>query len=65
MTETIPRTDWTRRQAEALFDLPFADLMWQAQSVHRAVFAANEVQFSTLLSIKTGGCPARRGAMRC
>jgi biotin synthase len=57
MTDTTPRTDWTRAQAEALFDLPFADLMWRAQTVHRAVFAANEVQFSTLLSIKTGGCP--------
>ena len=51
------RTDWTRAEAAALFDLPFADLMWRAQSVHRANFAANEVQFSTLLSIKTGGCP--------
>ncbi len=44
-------------KATALFDLPFADLMWRAQTVHRANFAANEVQFSTLLSIKTGGCP--------
>ena len=51
------RTDWTRAEAAALFDLPFADLMWQAQGIHRAAFAANEVQFSTLLSIKTGGCP--------
>ena len=56
MTETT-RTDWTRAEAAALFDLPFADLMWRAQNVHRANFAANEVQFSTLLSIKTGGCP--------
>ncbi len=57
MIDPTPRTDWTRPQAAALFDLPFADLLWQAQGVHRAVFAANEVQFSTLLSIKTGGCP--------
>lgn len=51
------RIDWTRAEIAALFDLPFADLFWQAQGVHRANFRANEVQFSTLLSIKTGGCP--------
>nr|ART36152.1 B352 [uncultured bacterium] len=51
------RTDWTRDEIAALFDLPFADLMFAAQTIHRAHFAANEVQLSTLLSIKTGGCP--------
>ena len=51
------RTDWTRDEVAALFDLPFADLMYRAQTVHRAGFDANEVQLSTLLSIKTGGCP--------
>jgi biotin synthase len=51
------RTDWTRDEVAALFDLPFADLMFAAQTVHRAHFDANEVQLSTLLSIKTGGCP--------
>jgi biotin synthase len=44
-------------QARALFEQPFADLIFRAQSVHRAHFDANEVQMSTLLSIKTGGCP--------
>ena len=48
---------WTRPTARALFELPFADLIFRAQSVHRAHFDANEVQMSTLLSIKTGGCP--------
>jgi biotin synthase len=48
---------WTVPQAQALFALPFADLIFRAQSVHRAHFDANEVQMSTLLSIKTGGCP--------
>ena len=48
---------WTRPAARALFELPFADLIFRAQSVHRAHFNANEVQMSTLLSIKTGGCP--------
>jgi biotin synthase len=51
------RTDWTRAEIRALFDLPFLDLLYEAQSVHRRFHAANEVQLSTLLSIKTGGCP--------
>ena len=51
------RHDWTRAQVRALFDLAFPDLMFRAQSVHRANFAPTEVQISTLLSIKTGGCP--------
>ena len=51
------RHDWTREELAALFALPFADLIFRAQSVHRRHFAANEVQISTLLSIKTGGCP--------
>ena len=46
------RTDWTREEITALFDLPFNDLMFEAQSVHRANFPRNEVQLSTLLSIK-------------
>ena len=53
----VPRSDWTREEIAALFALPFADLMFRAQSVHRAHFDANQVQTSTLLSIKTGGCP--------
>jgi biotin synthase len=51
------RTDWTREEVAALFDLPFADLLYEAQTVHRANHPRNEVQLSTLLSIKTGGCP--------
>ncbi|WP_327752108.1 biotin synthase BioB [Sphingobium sp. SJ10-10] len=54
---TTARTDWTRDEIAALFDLPFNDLMFEAQSIHRANFPRNEVQLSTLLSIKTGGCP--------
>jgi biotin synthase len=48
---------WAVADIEALFDLPFNDLLWKAQQVHRENFDANEVQLSTLLSIKTGGCP--------
>ena len=53
----MTRTDWTRAEISALFDRPFLDLMYEAQTVHRRFHAANEVQLSTLLSIKTGGCP--------
>ena len=51
------RHDWSVAEAEKLFVLPFNDLLFRAQSVHRAHFPANQVQLSTLLSIKTGGCP--------
>jgi biotin synthase len=51
------RHDWTRDEVTALFNLPFADLIFKAQTVHRAHFDPNAVQVSTLLSIKTGGCP--------
>jgi len=54
---TQARTDWTRDEIAALFDLPFMDLLYEAQSLHRAHHPRNEVQLSTLLSIKTGGCP--------
>jgi len=48
---------WPRAEVEALFELPFMELLFRAQQVHREHFDASEVQLSTLLSIKTGGCP--------
>jgi biotin synthase len=51
------RHDWTLQEVEDLFALPFLDLLFHAQRVHRAHHEANAVQMSTLLSIKTGGCP--------
>lgn len=51
------RHDWTRAEVLALFDQPFSDLMYQAQTVHRQHFDPNTVQVSTLCSIKTGACP--------
>ena len=51
------RHDWTREQVRALFELPFPELIFRAQSIHRHHFDPSEVQISTLLSIKTGGCP--------
>jgi biotin synthase len=49
--------DWTREEIGALFALPFPELMFRAQTAHRQHFDPTEVQISTLLSIKTGGCP--------
>jgi biotin synthase len=51
------RNDWTLEEARALFALPFNDLIYHAQRVHRLTFDPNRVQVSTLLSIKTGACP--------
>ncbi len=52
-----PRHDWSREEIRALFDLPLSELIFRAQSIHRVHFDPTEVQLSTLLSIKTGGCP--------
>ena len=54
--ETTLRHDWTVEEVEKLYQLPFSDLMFEAQTVHRQHFDPNAVQVSTLLSIKTGGC---------
>jgi biotin synthase len=53
----LVRNDWTREEVRALFALPFPELMFEAARVHRLYFDPAEVQISTLLSIKTGGCP--------
>jgi len=57
MAETDIRNDWTVAEIEGLFALPFNDLLFRAQTIHREHFDANQVQVSTLLSIKTGACP--------
>ena len=59
LPRSLPETGqrWRVADVEALYELPFFDLLYRAQQVHRANFDANEVQLSTLLSIKTGGCP--------
>ncbi|MFT6957080.1 MAG: biotin synthase [Halieaceae bacterium] len=51
------RHDWTRAEVQRLYDLPFNDLLFRAQTIHRQYFDPNQVQISTLLSIKTGACP--------
>lgn len=55
--QTTQNQPWTQAQIEALYALPFMDLLWQAQQVHRAHHKTNSIQLSSLLSIKTGGCP--------
>uniref|UniRef100_A0A486XSS0 Biotin synthase n=1 Tax=Rheinheimera sp. BAL341 TaxID=1708203 RepID=A0A486XSS0_9GAMM len=54
--QAVVRHDWTLAQVNALYALPFNDLLFQSQTVHRQHFKPNEVQVSTLLSIKTGAC---------
>lgn len=56
-----PRHDWTLPEVEALFDLPFTELLFQAANVHRRWFDPTEVQLSQLLSVKTGGCAENCG----
>ncbi|HUE66308.1 MAG TPA: biotin synthase BioB [Rhizomicrobium sp.] len=55
--EFAPRSEWSRAEIAALFALPFTELLFRAQSAHRTHFDPIQVQISTLLSIKTGGCP--------
>jgi biotin synthase len=57
MPANAVRNDWTRAEVGRIFDLSFNDLLFHAQQIHRAHFDPNAVQISTLLSIKTGGCP--------
>lgn len=52
-----PTTHWTIKKVVELYDLPFMDLLWQAQTIHRSYHPVNQVQLSSLLSIKTGACP--------
>lgn len=57
MASSLPRNDWTREEVRSLFALPFPELIFRAAQIHRENFDPSEVQISTLLSIKTGGCP--------
>lgn len=57
LNQASVRHDWSIKEVNALFMVPFSDLMFQAQTIHRQNFDPNQVQVSTLLSIKTGACP--------
>lgn len=56
-TKTTFKNNWTKQEVIALFSKPFNDLIFEAQQVHRQHFDPNRVQLSTLMNIKTGGCP--------
>src|SRR5258708_21486252 len=58
------RHDWSTDETAAIYDSPFMDLVFRAQTIHRTVFDPNKVQFSRLLNIKTGGCPEGCGCGR-
>src|SRR4030081_2110100 len=53
----VIRHDWSSDETAAIYNSPFMDLVFRAQTIHRTVFDPNKVQFSRLLNIKTGGCP--------
>jgi biotin synthase len=57
LVKDTPRHDWRSEEIHGLYELPFADLLYHAQTVHRRCFDPNAVQLSTLLNIKTGACP--------
>ena len=59
--ESFLRNDWSLDEIEALFALPFNDLLFQAHSLHRRHFEPNTIQVSTLINIKTGGCAENCG----
>ncbi|MFZ5444033.1 MAG: biotin synthase BioB [Myxococcota bacterium] len=61
LTEVPLRHDWTVAEAKALYELPLLELVYRAQTMHRAVWKENKVQLCSLLSIKTGGCPENCG----
>ena len=52
---------WSVQAVQALLDLPFMELLWQAQTVHRQHWPAGDIELATLLSVKTGGCPENCG----
>ncbi len=57
MPDLVIRHDWTYEEAQSIYHMPFLELLWQAQNIHRACFEPNTIQISTLQNIKVGGCP--------
>ena len=57
MKNTDIKNNWSTKELQDIYDLPFNDLLWKAQGLHRKYNNPNEIQISTLMSIKTGGCP--------
>jgi len=57
MEQAIDKHTWSGAEVQTLFDLPFSELLYRAQTIHRQHFVPNQVQKSRLVNIKTGGCP--------
>ena len=57
MKDSKIKNNWSTKELQDIYDLPFNDLIWKAQNIHRKFQNPNEIQISTLMSIKTGGCP--------
>ncbi|MGI0014845.1 MAG: biotin synthase BioB, partial [Nitrososphaera sp.] len=57
LNSVLIRHDWQPKEARALFERPLVDTVFQAQSMHRQFFDPSEIQLSTLLNVKEGGCP--------
>ena len=57
MKDSTIKNNWSTKELKGIYDLPFNDLIWKAQNIHRKFHNPNEIQISTLMSIKTGGCP--------
>lgn len=57
MKDSKIKNNWSTKELQDIYDLPFNDLIWKAQNIHREFHNPNEIQISTLMSIKTGGCP--------
>lgn len=57
MKDSRIKNNWSTKELQDIYDLPFNDLIWKAQNIHRKFHNPNEIQISTLMSIKTGGCP--------
>ena len=57
MKDSKIKNNWSTKELQDIYDLPFNDLIWKAQNTHRKFHNPNEIQISTLMSIKTGGCP--------
>ena len=57
MKDSKIKNNWSTKELQDIYDLPFNDLIWKAQNIHRKFHNPNEIQISTLMSIKTGGCP--------
>ena len=57
MNNSDIKNNWTIAELQTIYDMPFNDLLWESHQLHRKYHDPNKIQISTLMSIKTGGCP--------